>query len=116
MFSISFGEMMVILIMGLLVVGPTKLPAAARFLGHLFGRIQRQVSSVKRDIKREMDLAELREMQDGYRKAAQDFTSAVNTPLDDTERAAQKVIGGGPAQPAAAAAGSTGPKPTPDAS
>ena len=78
MFSISFGEMMVILIMGLLVIGPKRLPAAALFIGHLFGRVQRQVSSIKSDIRREMDLAELREMQASYKEAAQNFSKSMN--------------------------------------
>ena len=84
MFSISFGEMMVILIMGLLVIGPSRLPATARFLGHLIGRIQRQVSSVKRDIKREMDLSELREMQDGYEKASHAFSKTMHSQVAES--------------------------------
>ncbi len=83
MFSISFGEMMVIIVMGLIVVGPERLPAAAKFMGHLFGRIQRQMSSVKRDIKREMDLAELRDMQNSYKQTADELSRSMQSPVTE---------------------------------
>lgn len=85
MFSISFGEMMVILVLGLIVVGPERLPGAARFVGHLFGRIQRQVTSIKRDIKREMDLADLREAQASYEKVAKDVTRSIKDSVTQME-------------------------------
>lgn len=61
MFSISFGEMAIVLLVVLLVVGPKRLPQMARFLGHLIGRVNRQAMSVKREIRREMDLEDLRQ-------------------------------------------------------
>lgn len=85
MFSISFGEMMVILVLGLVVVGPERLPSAARFVGHLFGRVQRQVTALKRDIRREMDLADLREAQAGYEKVAQDVTRSIKDSVSKME-------------------------------
>ena len=52
MFSFSFGEILVIAMVGLIVIGPERLPGAARFLGHLFGRVRRQVNEVRTDIQR----------------------------------------------------------------
>lgn len=70
MLSISFGEILLIATVGLVVIGPKRLPQAARFAGHLIGRIQRQVRSVKDDIKREMDAADLQNIQQEYQQAA----------------------------------------------
>ena len=56
-------EIVVIAVVALIVIGPERLPKAARTLGHLFGRLQRYVNDVKADINREIELDELRKLQ-----------------------------------------------------
>ena len=63
MFDIGFSEIVVIAVVALIVIGPEKLPKTARTLGHLFGRLQRYVNDVKADINREIELDELRKLQ-----------------------------------------------------
>jgi sec-independent protein translocase protein TatB len=63
MFDVSFGEMLLIAIVALVVIGPEKLPKVARTLGVLAGRMQRYVSGIKTDISRELQLQELQKMQ-----------------------------------------------------
>ena len=63
MFDIGFSEIVVIAVVALIVIGPERLPKAARTMGHLFGRLQRYVNDVKSDINREMELDELRKLQ-----------------------------------------------------
>ena len=65
--------------MALVVIGPERLPKAARTLGHLFGRLQRYVNDVKADINREMELDELRKLQREVQAAARDFEQSVTT-------------------------------------
>ena len=60
MFDIGFTELIVIGVVALIVIGPERLPKVARTAGHLYGRMQRYVSSVKSDISREMQTDELR--------------------------------------------------------
>lgn len=50
MFGVNFSELMVILVVALIVIGPERLPKVARTLGHLWGRAQRFASSIKNDI------------------------------------------------------------------
>ena len=80
MFSFSFGEILVIATVGLIVIGPERLPETARFLGHWFGRIRRQVNEVRTDIRREMQLEDMksihREFTDAKRGAETAFHSA----------------------------------------
>lgn len=64
MFDIGFSELLLIGIVALVVIGPERLPKVARTAGHLFGRMQRYVSDVKADISREMQLDELKKMQE----------------------------------------------------
>ncbi len=77
MFDIGFSEIVVIAVVALIVIGPERLPKAARTLGHLFGRLQRYVNDVKADINREMELDELRKLQRDVQTAAADLKASV---------------------------------------
>lgn len=77
MFDIGFTELVLIAVVALIVIGPERLPKAARTMGHLFGRLQRYVNDVKSDISREMELDELRKLQKEVQSAAQDLKSSV---------------------------------------
>lgn len=70
MLGISFGEIIIIATIGLIVIGPKRLPETARFLGHVFGRVQRQVNSVKADIRREMALEDMKKIHREYEETA----------------------------------------------
>ena len=63
MFDIGFSELVVIMVVALVVIGPERLPKVTRTMGHLWGRAQRYVNSVKSDIERDMQLEELRQTQ-----------------------------------------------------
>lgn len=77
MFDFSFGELAVIGTVALVVLGPERLPRVARQVGDWVGKAQRYVSQVKSDINREMELAELKKLQEEARSAAQSVQSAV---------------------------------------
>jgi sec-independent protein translocase protein TatB len=91
MFDIGFSELILIAVVALLVIGPERLPKAARTLGHLFGRMQRYVNDVKADISREMELDELRKLQATMRDAAQSFERSVSKEISETESELQKI-------------------------
>jgi sec-independent protein translocase protein TatB len=63
MFDFSFSELVVVLVVALVVIGPERLPKVARTLGHLYGRAQRYVNGVKADISRDMAVEEFRQLQ-----------------------------------------------------
>ena len=50
MFDISFWELVIIMIVALLVVGPERLPRVARTIGLWVGKAQSFVRTVKADI------------------------------------------------------------------
>jgi len=64
MFDIGFWELVLIGIVGLVVIGPERLPGVARTLGRWVGRTRRFVSNVKADIERELRDEELRKALD----------------------------------------------------
>src|SRR5882757_8722277 len=78
MFDVGFSEIVVIAIVALIVIGPERLPKAARTLGHLFGRLQRYVNDVKADINREMQLDELKKLQQEVKQAASEIETSVS--------------------------------------
>jgi sec-independent protein translocase protein TatB len=78
MFELSFGKMMIIAVVALIVLGPEKLPKVARTLGHLLGRARSYANQVKQDIDREMQMDELRKLQEQAKDAARSFETAVN--------------------------------------
>ena len=77
MFDISFTEILVIAVVGLIVIGPERLPKGARTLGHLFGRAQRYANDVKNDIQREMELEELKKWKASVEGAARSIEDSV---------------------------------------
>ena len=91
MFDIGFSEIVVIAVVALVVLGPEKLPKTARTLGHLFGRLQRYVNDVKSDIKREMELDELKKLQESVQSAAKEIETSMSAATRDVEAQAREV-------------------------
>ena len=77
MFDFSFGELAVIGTVALVVLGPERLPRVARTVGEWAGKAQRYVAQVKSDINREVELAELKKLQDEARDVARSIESSV---------------------------------------
>lgn len=61
MLDVGFSELLVFGIIALLVLGPDKLPEAARFAVKLYSKFKRIINNVQTDIDRELHLSELRE-------------------------------------------------------
>lgn len=60
MFDIGFPELLLIAIVGLLVIGPERLPEALRTLGLWIGRMRRSFTNVKTEIEKEIGMDEIR--------------------------------------------------------
>ncbi|MES1983129.1 MAG: Sec-independent protein translocase protein TatB [Pseudomonadota bacterium] len=78
MFGVDFSEMMVIMVVALLVIGPERLPKVARTLGHLWGRAQRYINGVKADISRDMAIDEFRRLQQKVQQEVSGVEQTVN--------------------------------------
>jgi sec-independent protein translocase protein TatB len=86
MLDIGFSELVVIGVVALIVIGPERLPRVARTAGHLLGRFQRYVADVKADINREMELAELKNLQSSVEDAARSIEHSVKTGVEDAQK------------------------------
>lgn len=60
MFDIGFAELLIVGVVGLVVLGPEKLPTAARTVGLWVGKIRRSVGSIQREINEELKVDELK--------------------------------------------------------
>ena len=74
MFDFSFSELVVIMVVALIVIGPERLPKVARTMGHLWGRAQRYINGVRADIERDMHMDELKQLK---QKVEQEAASAM---------------------------------------
>ena len=77
MFDFSFSELAVIGVVALVAIGPERLPKVARTAGKLLGRVQGYINTVKSDIEREMQLEELKDLQNQVRKQAEDLQKSL---------------------------------------
>lgn len=91
MFEISFGELLLISVVALIVLGPERLPTVARTIGALVGRAQRFVASVKSDIHEQGQMAGLQELKQDVQDAASAFRDQVQREVDDTRQVAQDI-------------------------
>ena len=60
MFGISFSELMLVGLVALLVLGPERLPGAARTAGLWVGRLKRSFNAIKQEVERELGADEIR--------------------------------------------------------
>ncbi|MDP6969357.1 MAG: Sec-independent protein translocase protein TatB [Gammaproteobacteria bacterium] len=72
MFDVGFTEIVLIGIIGLIVLGPERLPVAARTVGKWVGKIKRTVGGVQREIQQELRLEEIRHKAQANREAIKD--------------------------------------------
>jgi sec-independent protein translocase protein TatB len=70
MIDLGLSKLALIGVVALVVVGPERLPKMARLAGTLLGRAQRYINEVKSEVTREMELDELRKMQEEVKEAA----------------------------------------------
>lgn len=60
MFGISFSELLLVGLVALLVLGPERLPGAARTAGLWVGRLKRSFNAMKQEVEREIGADEIR--------------------------------------------------------
>jgi sec-independent protein translocase protein TatB len=90
MLDFSVGELMMIFVVALVVLGPERLPRVARTFGEWLGKAQRYVSQVRIDIQREIEQSDLKRLQEEARKAAQSVDAAMRDAASSLDQAARE--------------------------
>jgi sec-independent protein translocase protein TatB len=86
MFEVGFGEIALIAVVALLVLGPERLPGVARTVGALVRRARASWQSVRSEIERELAAEDIKKNLDEARRAAADVRSDVQSAASDIEK------------------------------
>lgn len=89
MFDIGFTEIIFIMVITLLVVGPERLPRIARAAGLWLGKLRGFVSSVKADIDKELATEELKKVLK-KQASSPELEELVNTVTGDALQAGER--------------------------
>ncbi|NOQ68837.1 MAG: twin-arginine translocase subunit TatB [Gammaproteobacteria bacterium] len=60
MFDVGFWEILLIFILALVVIGPERLPGAARKAGYFVGKARRYIEGVRSEVESELDVTEFK--------------------------------------------------------
>lgn len=89
MLDVSFSELVLILIVGLLVFGPEKLPEVVRTAGMWIGKMRRSFAQIRSDIEREVGVDELK--RDFHNNSIMESLKDVQSDLQQTQRELQQM-------------------------
>jgi sec-independent protein translocase protein TatB len=85
MFDIGFTEIVLVAVIGLLILGPERMPIAVRTVGLWVGKIKRTVGGVQKEIQDELRIDEIRKKADHNRKAIEDRMAELRAETDIME-------------------------------
>jgi sec-independent protein translocase protein TatB len=85
MIDLGLTKLALIGVVALVVIGPEKLPKVARMAGSLYGRAQRYINQVKAEVSREIELDELRKMQQDVQEAAHHVENSIAQNLSEVK-------------------------------
>lgn len=101
MFDMSWGEVMVIGAVALIVIGPKDLPKALRTVGNMTGKVRRMASEFQSQFNEAMREAELDEIRKQF-EGVNHSVSSLNTPFNPIQTVRDELKGaieGGPTKP-----------------
>jgi len=78
MIDLGVSKLALIAVVALVVIGPERLPKVARMAGNLLGRAQRYMAEVKSEVNRQVELDELKKMQEAATSAVKDVQSSMS--------------------------------------
>lgn len=93
MFDVGFSEIIMVALVALLVIGPEKLPKAARIAGFWVGKTRAMVSGIKAEIKQELRAEELRQIfqEQTEAQALQQLINDSESALHDFKQSAENL-------------------------
>ncbi len=91
MIEISFGKLLLLAVIALIVLGPEKLPVAARTAGTLLRRLRSGWDSVRAEVERELQVEEIRKAAREAAAQAEAAQAQLHTAQARLDEAARKV-------------------------
>ena len=92
MFDIGFWELVLISVVGLVVLGPERLPVAIRSISKFVGQAKSMANSVKDELSHELKVQELQEnLRKAEKMGMEDLTPDLKASVDELKQAAAEV-------------------------
>ncbi len=95
MFDIGFWEVLLIVVLALIVIGPERLPGAARKAGYWFGRARRFIEGVRNEVESDLDLGEFKRLLHNQEIQINELQRKIQgevTKLDDVQSSLKEEI------------------------
>ena len=92
MFDIGFWELVLISVVGLVVLGPERLPHAIRSVSRFVGAAKSMANSVKDELSHELKVQELQEnLRKAEKMGMNDLSPELKSSVEELKKAAQSV-------------------------
>ncbi|KES10347.1 Sec-independent protein secretion pathway component [Snodgrassella alvi SCGC AB-598-O02] len=91
MFGLGFGEILLIAVVALIVLGPERLPKVAHSAGVWVGRIQNFINNVKLELNKQAAVAEFKQARDSFELAARSIEADINHNIDSLRHEVETV-------------------------
>ncbi len=92
MFDIGFGELLLVMVIGLVVLGPERLPVAVKTVAGWIRALRSLAASVQNELSQELKLQELQESLKKAEKAGlQNLTPELKASMDELKEAAESL-------------------------
>jgi sec-independent protein translocase protein TatB len=95
MFDIGFWEILLILVLALVVIGPERLPGAARQAGFFIGKARRYIEGVRSEVESELDVGEFKRMLHNQEVQINELQQQLKSGIDNVKSELPDVGSGG---------------------
>ncbi len=83
MFDVGFWEILLILVMALVIIGPERLPDAARKVGLFVGKARRYIEGVRTEVEQELDVNEFKRLLHNQEVQINELQQQIKSSVDD---------------------------------
>ena len=85
MFDVGFWEILLLLVLALVVIGPERLPGAARKAGYYVGKARRYIEGVRSEVESELDVTEFKRMLHNQEVQINELQEQLKTGVDEVK-------------------------------
>jgi len=83
MFDVGFWEILLILVLALVIIGPERLPGAARKAGFFVGKARRYIEGVRSEVESEFDVNEFKRVLHNQEVQINELQQQLKAGVDD---------------------------------
>jgi len=85
MFDVGFWEVLLILVLALVIIGPERLPGAARKAGFFVGKARRYIEGVRSEVESELDVNEFKRMLHNQEVQINELQQQIKSGVDEVK-------------------------------